>query len=202
MIDRQRLDRKHVDRGACDLVLLQGFQQRRLIDDGAARGVDEVGGWLHAREVCSSDQTARPLTQHHMDSDDIGGLEQFLLGGVGHAHLLAPLRRQVRAPGDDIHAERFRQSRDLAAELAEADDAERPALDLVTDEFLPRLAFVHPRILATDIAGQLQDQAHGQRCGRIAGKLRAAEHDVVIFGRFHVDGGIAHARGDQELQFG
>src|SRR6266702_6912730 len=40
MIDRQRLDREHVDRGTRDLLLLQGFQQRRLVDDGAARGVD------------------------------------------------------------------------------------------------------------------------------------------------------------------
>src|SRR6202035_2083633 len=51
MIDRQRLDREHVDRGAGDLLLLQGFQQRGFVDDRPARGVDEVGRRLHACQI-------------------------------------------------------------------------------------------------------------------------------------------------------
>ena len=36
----------------------------------------------------------------------------------------------------------------------------------------------------------------------IAGPLRAAQHHLVVLGRFHIDRGVAHARGDQEFQFG
>src|SRR5690242_12321757 len=51
MIDRQRLDREHVDAGARDLLLLQHLEERRLVDDRTARGIDDIGGRLHAREI-------------------------------------------------------------------------------------------------------------------------------------------------------
>ena len=121
MIDRKRFDLEHVDRSACDLPLLQGLQQRCFVDDRPARGVDEITRRLHARQVRSSHQSTRALAQHHVDGDDVGGRKQFLLGGVADADFLASLRRQVRAPRDHVHAERLRQSRNLAAELAEAD---------------------------------------------------------------------------------
>ena len=100
-------------RGAGDLLLLQGLQQRGFVDDRPARGVDEIAGRLHAREIGGADQAARALAQHHMDGDDVGGREQFFLAGIADADLLASLRRQVRAPGDHVHAERLRQPRDL-----------------------------------------------------------------------------------------
>ncbi len=137
-----------------------------------------------------------------MDGDDVGGRKQLFLGGVGDADFLAAFRRQVRAPGDHVHAEGLREFRDLAAELAEADHAERPALDLHADMLLQGFAGMHPRAFPADIAGQFQDQAHRQGCGRIAAPLRAAQHDLVVLGGFHVDRGIAHARGDQEFELG
>ena len=91
---------------------------------------------------------------------------------------------------------------DLGAELAEPDHAERLALDLDADEFLQGLAGVHAGVLAADIAGQFQDQAHGQGRGGIAGPLRAAQHHLVVLGGLHVDRGVAHARGDQQFQPG
>ena len=200
MVDRQRLDREHVDAGARDLLLRQRFQQRAFVDDRPARGVDEVGGRLHAREIGRADQAARALAEHHMDGDDVGGGEQFLLGGVADADFLAFLGRQVRAPGDHVHAERLRQLRHLGAELAEAEHAERPALDLHADEFLQGFAGMHARVLAADIAGQFQDQAHGQGRGGIAAPLGAAQHHAMVLGGLHVDRGVAHARGDQEFQ--
>jgi hypothetical protein len=38
MVDRQRLDREHVDAGAGDLLLRQRFQQRAFVDDRPTRG--------------------------------------------------------------------------------------------------------------------------------------------------------------------
>jgi hypothetical protein len=135
-----------------------------------------------------------------MDGDDVGGREEFFLAGVADADFLAPLRRQVRAPGDHVHAERFGEPRNLGAELAEADHPERPALDLDADVLLQGFAGVHARVLAADIAGQLQDQAHGQGRRGIAAKLRPAQHHLMVFRGFHIDRRVAHARGDQEFQ--
>ena len=67
---------------------------------------------------------------------------------------------------------------------------------------LQRLAGMHARVFAADITGQFQDQAHGQGRGRVAAPLRAAQRHLVVLGGFHIDRGIAHARGDQEFQFG
>src|SRR4051812_13246547 len=41
MVDRQRLDREYVDAGARDFLLHQRVQQRALVDDRPARGIDE-----------------------------------------------------------------------------------------------------------------------------------------------------------------
>ncbi len=128
--------------------------------------------------------------------------EQLLLAGVADAGFLALLRREVGAPGDDVHAEHLGHAGDLAAELAEADDTERLALDLGAGKGLPGLAGMHPRVLAADAAGEFQDQAHGQRRSRILAVLRAAEHDLAVLERLGVDRGVAHARRDQQLQLG
>ena len=65
---------------------------------------------------------------------------------------------------------------------------------------LPRLARVHARALAADVAGEFQDQTHSQRRGRIAGERRAAQHDIMSRRRLEIDRGVAHARGDHELE--
>ncbi len=61
---------------------------------------------------------------------------------------------------------------------------------------------MHAGVLAADVAGQFQDQAHRQRRGGIAAPLRPAQHHLVFFRRFQIECGVAHARGDQEFQFG
>ena len=51
--------------------------------------------------------------------------------------LLAFLRREVLAPGQDLHAECLGDPRDPGAELAEPDHAQRLALEVVPDGGLP-----------------------------------------------------------------
>ena len=59
-----------------------------------------------------------------MNGDEIRLAEQVLLADVVDARLLAFLRREVLAPGDDLHAERLGDLGGAGAELAEAEDAE------------------------------------------------------------------------------
>ena len=72
MVERQRLDVEHVEAGAGDLLSLQRGDQRRLVDDRAARGVDEIGRRLHQREFGGADQPARAVAEHDMDGDEVG----------------------------------------------------------------------------------------------------------------------------------
>src|SRR6266851_9658227 len=77
---RQRLNIENVDRRAGDLFLLQHADQSLLFDDRAARRIDQPGRWLHSLQLRGPYQAARTATQHQMDRQDIGPLEQLVLG--------------------------------------------------------------------------------------------------------------------------
>ena len=201
MIRRQRLLRVGVEAGARDLARLQRLEQRGFIDDRAPCGVDQIGGRLHARDVVARHQPARACAEHDMNADDVGGCEQLVLGGITDAGLFAGLAGQIGAPGDDLHAECLADARDLPAEFAEADDAERLALDILAERDLPAFAGFHPRVLEADLAGQFQHQPDREPGRGIADRTGAADGDATRLGGCKVERGVAHARGQQQLEF-
>ena len=202
MIERQRLDVEHVEPGAGDLLVAQGREHRRLVDDRTARRVDQVGGGLHQAEFLGPDDAARSLRQDNVDGDEVRLAEQIVLADIADAGCLAFLRRQVLAPGDDLHAERLGDVGGSRAELAEAEDAKRHAVEIGADGGLPGGAGVQPRILVTDVPRQFEHEADGDAGGRAAERARAADHDAARLRRLGIDRGIAHAGGDQELEVG
>ena len=184
------------------VLLAQRREQRRLVDDRAARGVDQVGGRLHQAELAGADEAARALRQHDVDGDEVGLAEQVVLGDVADASLLAFLRREVLAPGDHLHAERLGDVGGTGAELAEPEHAERHAFEVGPDGRLPHCAGVQPRVLVADVAGQFEHQPDGDAGGRAAERAGAADRDAARLGRLGVDRGVARAGGDQELELG
>ena len=84
------------------------------------------------------------------------------------------------------------------AELAEADDAERLAVEVGADRALPESAGLEPLALVADVPGELQHQADGDGDGRAADDRRAADHDAALPGRRHVEHEVALAGGDDE----
>ena len=109
-----------------------------------------------------------------------GVAEQIVLRDVFDADLLAALGREVLAPGDHLHAERLADAGRARAELAEAEQAERLALDVDAERDLPGLAGLHPGVLPADPAGQLEHQAEGDAGGRIAVAGGAADRDAAL----------------------
>src|SRR5277367_199634 len=77
---RQRLSVEYVDRRAGDLLVLQHADQSLLIDDRSARRIDQPGRWLHSLQLRGPYQAARTAAQHQMDGQDVGLLEQLILG--------------------------------------------------------------------------------------------------------------------------
>ena len=71
-----RLDREHVERRAAQALFDERPLQRLLVDDAAARGVDEKRVGLHQREGARVDQTARRRVERHVERHDVRPFEQ------------------------------------------------------------------------------------------------------------------------------
>src|SRR5467141_3684657 len=110
---RQRLDVEYVDRRAGDLLVLQRADQSLLFDDRSARRIDQPGRWLHSLQLCGPYQAARTAAQHQMDRQDIGPLEDLVLGNKDCARGFGGLGRHVLAPGNQIHSKSAPDPRDL-----------------------------------------------------------------------------------------
>ena len=93
-----------------------------------------------------------------MDGDEIGAREQLVLGYPPRPDLGRARLGQVLAPGQEVHAERLAEARDLGADVAEPDDAERGAMQIAPDPDLPA-AGPHRVRLREQVAGERQDQA-------------------------------------------
>src|ERR1700719_2235617 len=110
---RQRLNVEYVDRRAGDLLVLQHADQSLLIDDRSARRIDQPSRWLHSLQLRSPYQAARTAAQHQMDRQDIGPLEQLVLGNQDCARGFGGLGRHVLAPSNQFHSKSAPNPRDL-----------------------------------------------------------------------------------------
>src|SRR4051794_17077512 len=78
VVGGRRLLLEDVDRGAGDGPVDERPMQRLLVDDRAARRVDEIGGGLHQRELARADQLARRLVEVARDTDEVRLAQQRL----------------------------------------------------------------------------------------------------------------------------
>src|SRR5262245_46289964 len=114
-----------------------------------------------------------------MNREEVGLAEQLFLADPHGAARLGLLVGQILAPGDQVHADRLADLADLAAELAEAEQAERLAAELDAERRLPRHALLHAVVLVADLARELEHDADRQLGGRLPGGASAAHRDSV-----------------------
>src|SRR5467141_2904626 len=110
---RQRLNVEYVDRRAGDLLVLQHADQSLLFDDRPARRIDQPGRWLHSLQLRGAYNASRTAAQHQMDSQDLGPVEQCVLGNQNRARGFDGLWRHVLAPGNHIHSKSAPNPRNL-----------------------------------------------------------------------------------------
>ena len=91
---------------------------------------------------------------------------------------------------------------DALAELAEPKGAERHAFHILAHGDLPGRAGLHAGVFEADVAGQFQHQADGDTGGRVAEAAGAADGNAALGRRLDVEGIVAGAGGDQQLQVG
>ena len=124
MVRRQRFAVEHIQSGD-NAARLHSLDQRLLVNDRAARRVDQDRAGFHARNVRGADQTTRAVRQHKMNADGVGTRQQFLLGNHRGAGRLRLVRRHVLAPGEQVHVERACRSAPCASRAGRA--RSRPA---------------------------------------------------------------------------
>ena len=156
-----RLRREHVEGGARELPRADRLDQRVLVDERAARRVDEPRAVAHLGDRLAVDQAARLVRQRGVERDDVGGAEQLLerlrLLDAEVAEAVAPDEGVV---GDDVHRKAERTACDLLPDAPEPDHAEGLAreLDAAPARALPA-ALLERRVRLRDVARERDDQA-------------------------------------------
>jgi hypothetical protein len=121
-----------------------------------------------------------------VDGQNVGAAEQFVFRHVGHPGLFGGLRGQVRAPRDDVHAERRSDPRHPGADPAKAQHTQRRPAQLPADRCLPSSG-AHRKALVDDSARGGEDQRPGQFDGGLHVAAGRADVDAVLLGGRDVD---------------
>ena len=128
---RVRLLREDVERCGRDLPGLQRIDERGLVDQLAARRVDDAHTVAHPRERLRVDRAARLRGQRLVQGEEIGRREHiFDRFGPLRADVAEPLRVDERVVRDDAHPQPDRAAPDLLPDPAEAEHAERLVREL------------------------------------------------------------------------
>jgi hypothetical protein len=122
-----RLALEHVEAGAGDRSVAKRAHQRLLVDDRAARDVDEVALLAERRQHLGIDELSRRGATGGDDDQEVDlARERLGTGEVGVGRFGSRVARGV----GDRHAECLGALRDRHADAAEADDAHARAAHL------------------------------------------------------------------------
>ena len=149
-----RLGLEHVERGAADLAAVERVLERSLVDQPAARAIDDAHARLDPGQSVARQDAAGLVGQRRVQRDEIGAAQQFVEFDPFDAHRHGAFRRQERIIGDNLHPEPYGAVGDNRADIAATDQAERLAgkLDAHEAVLLP-LARLGRLVGLRDLAG-------------------------------------------------
>ena len=120
-----------VEPGTFDPAFPQSLDQRLLIHDRAARGVDQEMVGSHQPELALPDQMARLIVQIRVDGDEVGFAQEFVERNIDRPKLGLDLGSgAARICIEDGHAEAEPPARHRLADATESDDPQRPPVDI------------------------------------------------------------------------
>jgi len=118
-----RFRRRDIEAGPADLPGPQRLDERGLVDQAAARRIDQQGLALHQGEFGRADQVAGAVVQGAVQSDDVAFSQQLL-----ERRIQTALLGRALAPREEYaHAQRPTYAGDRLAQGALADNAQRGA---------------------------------------------------------------------------
>src|ERR1700677_1259499 len=127
-----------------------------------------------------------------MNREKIRATEKVIAAHVSDAGLVARLRREILAPGDDVHFEGAADLGHVRAELAKAEQGKRHAFKVKTDRGLPECSGFETGVLVTNAAGEVEHQAGRDGSRAVAEGGRSADNDATLFCGIEVDRRVAH----------
>src|SRR5262249_51434216 len=126
------------------LAVSNGAGEGVLIDDPPASAVDDSHSSFHLRQGRSPNEPARLRVQRRVYGDEVTASIQFIEAGQLNAETLCHLRGNERIECDDSHLEPQRTFSHQAADVPDANDAQRFVEHLRPDEVpLFPLAVLH-----------------------------------------------------------
>src|SRR5262245_15036195 len=145
----QRFDGINVEPSSCDAAIDDGFDQGNLVDERAARDVDEDRRRSKTGELRLADYVPRLLIQHAMDGDEVAcGQHCLEIADLFHTSGLHGGRIDVRIKTHNTRSKPLTDTpRDAPADAADADEANRLAGDILSQPALlrPNPAFAGDR---------------------------------------------------------
>ena len=170
----RRLLGEHVDGGPGDVAVADRIGERLLVDDAAARDVDQARALAHPLELGGADHAAGGVGQRDVDGEEVSFRQQRLKVAELDARLLRAFGGDQRVVGEHAHAQPLAgDACHLGSDLAETEDAERLLAQLDAHE-----------LRALPEAG-MQGAVGG---GKVA-REREHHRDGVLGGRDRVAGG-------------
>ena len=197
-----RLRGEHVEPGRCDAALLQRGVESVLVDDAAARGVDQHQRRLGLGQLLAADQAGGLGSLGQVDRHEVGLGEQGVEVDEAYAHLGGTAGLDVGVVGDHGHAERREPLGDEHPDAAEADDADGLLVELDAGVLraLP-LPVLQRGVGGREVAGGGEHQPHCQLGGRddVGGRC-VDDHHAGLGGGLDVDVVETHARAGDDLE--
>src|SRR5205814_1679415 len=133
-----RLRREDVECGTTELSLPKSIDECVLVDQLAARRIDDARAVAHLRKGFDADRSARLRRQREMEREELGRcIHVFRPFETLCAELAESLRRDERVVCHDAHAEPCSTARDLLADATEAEHPERLVRELHPPVRLP-----------------------------------------------------------------
>ena len=159
VVGRERLRVGDVERGGEDRPHPEGVHQGPRVDDRSTRRVDEDRGRPHRPQRRRVDQVARLRVEAHVQRDEVGRRQQLRQRHPRRAGLELDVRRRPRAGAvQHAHAEARGPARDRLPDAPEADDPERRAVHVGSEQRhrapRPPPAVAHVAVAFHDAAGR------------------------------------------------
>ena len=153
-------------------------------------------GFIKANSA-AADEPPGAGAQHQVNGNHVGQAQQLLFRYQPCPGCRGALRGEILTPGDDVHAERQADPRNVRAHVAQADDAECLAGHVIAHAALPA-AGAQRGGLREEMARAAEDERPRQLDGGARGVARMNHRDAPLLGRGDVDRGVARpGRGDQ-----
>ena len=148
-----------VERRAGDLARFESCDECVVVDEVAARGVDDPHAVAHLRDRVFVDRAARVVGQRQVQGQEVGAREHVVEREALDAELAEALGGDERVVRDDLHLQAERAPRHLAADPPEPEHAEHLVRELDATPLRPLPAALDERgVRLRDVARERNEQ--------------------------------------------